>query len=424
MKYCLLLPLCILSVQLFSQSDCDKILQYGIYNEIKKSSQSNDYKREQRSLCDQLDEAIENSSGGSSGASFSLGGFGLGASRSYSKEELKNIKKLYCENNISISDADLIVKEHSRIISGDVLNAYNQCRAMSAEKDITLKINSTDENFSVVNISLTGSFASSQTLQPLDIDTTIFQITNRDLYEAALRGQKLDKNYVLTLKRKTLPFEDVPYTRDSYGYKKKVLSDPTLIGIHLRNKSVVIKVPEITYWKEPVYVKSPLLGQIIASILDSAKFFEINTPDEWMLANGQPVPTSASHFISLYGPNVPDLRGVFLRGRNYSRADEYGNPDGDVNNGTAQRDTLVSHRHNINDPGHNHELLFEHDPRSGGRANAVINMAWKDGVHKVVGQMNSATTGVTIKEFGGNETRPKNVTVSYYIRIRVKDNDQ
>ena len=237
------------------------------------------------------------------------------------------------------------------------------------------------------------------------IDTTVFKIKDSDLYDAANDGKKLDRNYTLALERKISAIENTQITRDKHGLNKKVLSKESLIGINLNNKSLVINIPEISYWIEPAYINSPLVGQIIISVLDSATFFKKFSSDEWMLANGQEVPTSAVDFRKIYGTNVPDLRGVFIRGKNYSRNDEFKNPIGDVPNGYVQMDEIKSHYHDF----YFTLIGFGFGGHGGGDNNTVISA-------------DPTRPNNSTKSTIGEETRPKNVTLSYYIRIRVKAN--
>lgn len=394
----------ITSMQLFSQSDCDILLQYGIFNEAKNSIQTNNYKQEIQNSCDQLDEAISKSNSVGGGVSFA--GFGL--SGNYSNTELTNIKKLYCQHQSLTETKDEIKQTYSRIVAPEVLSAFLKCRELTENKEIQLKLFSTNEDFSQIIISLTGLFATrslAPSFQKIVIDTNVFKIKDSDLYDAANEGKKLDRNYTLALERKISTIENTQITKDKHGLNKKILSKESLIGINLNNKSLVINIPEISYWVEPVYINSPLIGQVITSVLDSTTFFYKFSRDEWMLANGQAVPVSAVDFRKMYGANVPDLRGVFIRGKNYSRNDEYKNPSGDLPNGYKQTDEIQSHAHLF----YSTLIGYGFGGHGGGDNNTVISAD--------PAKPSNATQSST-----GAETRPKNVTLSYYIRIRVKSN--
>jgi hypothetical protein len=111
----------------------------------------------------------------------------------------------------------------------------------------------------------------------------------------------------------------------------------------------------------------------------------------WVLADGR---TATTEYFKATGENkVPDLRGAFLRGLNAGRTDGREDPEGtDRAAGSYQADTLKSHSH-------------------------LENLAsGNGGVHSggSYGVINQVQTGKT----GGLETRPRNVAVYWYIKIR------
>lgn len=145
------------------------------------------------------------------------------------------------------------------------------------------------------------------------------------------------------------------------------------------------------------------VGSIIPSMLDLSTF-QTETGTNWVLADG------ASHVGSQYNlltgqTNVPDLRGAGMRGKNNGRSDGYQNPDGDVALGTFQSDAFASHTHGITivgGPGSNGVLASTSGNRGAGN----------DG-----DRYSTTYNTLSINNTGGNETRMKNVTVNYFIRI-------
>ena len=90
----------------------------------------------------------------------------------------------------------------------------------------------------------------------------------------------------------------------------------------------------------------PPVGTVIASLLSESEFQGL-FGKSWALADGRAV--EGSGYEKLTGnKNVPDLRGVFLRGKNHDRASDSGNPDGDLTVGTFQGDALQEHTHSYN----------------------------------------------------------------------------
>lgn len=126
--------------------------------------------------------------------------------------------------------------------------------------------------------------------------------------------------------------------------------------------------------------------------------------------------------------NLPDLRGVFLRGVNGSRNDAYSDPDNSRIIGTLQGDEFKSHAHQNSvsmDGGHSHIYKPSYgddnpnDPGKSRRGNEFGNGSG-DGV--IIGPNvstsyeNDHKHTVTIQPSGGNETRPKNAAVYYIIK--------
>ena len=120
-----------------------------------------------------------------------------------------------------------------------------------------------------------------------------------------------------------------------------------------------------------------------------------NIGHNWVLAKGQPV--VGSKYAAITGKaNLPDLRGVFLRSSNADLppADQQqrGNPDA-KKLGEFQGDDFKTHTHSDLAPG----------GRDGNRSGHQD--AWYGG--------GGGNTGAA----GGAETRPRNVTINYFIRI-------
>lgn len=148
------------------------------------------------------------------------------------------------------------------------------------------------------------------------------------------------------------------------------------------------------------------VGSIIPSMLNVSEFakeagdpptFDLGT-SKWTLADGKSV--SGTHYAELTGnAPLPDLRGVFLRGKNNGRQDNRGNPD-ELSLGDFQDDQFQDHVHEYNRGGNTRdgtELYAFPANTNGGIARAPTNYITQ-GKH-------------------GSETRPRNVTVNYYIRV-------
>lgn len=159
-----------------------------------------------------------------------------------------------------------------------------------------------------------------------------------------------------------------------------------------------------------------------------------NAPNGWLMCDGSAI--SRTQYAALfavigtssgYGDttttfNLPDMRGVFLRGVNGTRSDGNGDPDaanrpGPANGanggnavGSFQRDAVGPHRHwlgvNANgNGGGSPGVLYASSPRGENPPYSSVNQIYTSGV--------GAGAGV---ETIGNESRPKNVYVNYIIK--------
>jgi len=153
------------------------------------------------------------------------------------------------------------------------------------------------------------------------------------------------------------------------------------------------------------------VGTIVASMLSEDQFAEATydntesdlTKRKWTLADGKTV-ESSQYVIITGNANVPDLRGMFLRGLNVGRDDGKEDPDGGDREGgniagSYQSDQNLRHNHsttfwyvNTTDSGNKYDSLWNVDPPS-----------------------NQSVHSTTFN--GGSEARPRNIAVYYYIKI-------
>lgn len=135
-------------------------------------------------------------------------------------------------------------------------------------------------------------------------------------------------------------------------------------------------------------------GQIVSSMLSVEQFLQVNG-NNWILADGRKVPGSL--YAKLVSESVPDLRGVFLRGKNYGRDPVFGNVNGDLPLGTFQKHEFASHTHDVVEMVYNNNI------------DGVDSAKTHSGEHHNEGRVTGAR--------GGGETRPNCVTVNYFICI-------
>jgi hypothetical protein len=158
-----------------------------------------------------------------------------------------------------------------------------------------------------------------------------------------------------------------------------------------------------------------LLGEIRYSILSPKQFETLYGPG-WVLMDGRRIPGSELE-QQFKWEKLPDARGVFLRAKTHNRKlmDAHGNPDGDLELGTYQPDQFAKHAHGIRlECGPTHSNATTCQP-PGSQYNYVNG----NGLYPHGSYSN------TISETGGDETRPRNITVNVYVKINgTKKNKQ
>jgi microcystin-dependent protein len=160
-----------------------------------------------------------------------------------------------------------------------------------------------------------------------------------------------------------------------------------------------------------------------------------SAPVGWLKCNGAAVSRStyAALFAAigtLYGAgdgtttfNIPDCRGEFLRGLDDGRGVDASRALGSAQAGDIQSHghavTDPGHGHVVNDPGHTHAIKKSLDGSGGanptttslGNPGDIATGSAKTGI-----TLNNATTGLTVANAGGTETRPRNVAALVLIK--------
>lgn len=137
------------------------------------------------------------------------------------------------------------------------------------------------------------------------------------------------------------------------------------------------------------------LGSIIPMILSENEILTTHPDSRYILADGRDVPNTK--YETYIGPNVPDLRGCFLRGKNYDRGRGTGNAAGDLPLGQYQLHEFSRHIHNY------YEMIADN------HVDGVDSTTTNSGEHH--------RAAAKTLSYGGKETRPNSVTVNYFICI-------
>ena len=200
-------------------------------------------------------------------------------------------------------------------------------------------------------------------------------------------------------------------------------------AFYSRNRYIAIKVgephtdlsgvPEISPRQQILstpYAVHALHGVPTGTIV---AFWGYTAPPGWLLCHGQTVPTGSEYesLRKMVGSNLPDLRGLFLRGRNEGRTDDWKDPDerpigrlqGDATrrpNNPFTSDAQGNHRHGLLDWRYHNR---RDDPGNFGHLESR-----PDGDRQYTEYAGAHTH--TITGGGDSETRPKNICINWIIK--------
>jgi hypothetical protein len=190
------------------------------------------------------------------------------------------------------------------------------------------------------------------------------------------------------------------------GQQKAVVAEQAAQAAQVKASAAVQQATSAQQKAEAAVDVSGLpVGSIVASMLAPKDFAAaVGDPSDfdqrtarWTLADNKgPMPGTKWAEITNNQP-IPDLRGMFLRGLNVGRDDEWADPEKDRTAGKRQMDELRAHQHTYS------------DTFVGGSGPAQVMQG---------GTWARPTAEKETKPTTGAETRPKNVAVYFYIRVR------
>lgn len=152
------------------------------------------------------------------------------------------------------------------------------------------------------------------------------------------------------------------------------------------------------------------VGTVVASMIAPKEFARLvgdetnfdTRKSQWVPADGRSV--AGSRYASAMTSTVPDLRGLFIRGLNYAEPDKnrltdqpaWADPEPNRQPGSLQADSVSEHHHSF---------AGQHQVQTNGSSGFwAISPQNYNGVQST-------------SNFGGEETRPKNAALFYYIKI-------
>lgn len=169
-------------------------------------------------------------------------------------------------------------------------------------------------------------------------------------------------------------------------------------------------------------VCSGAVGDIKYSLLNPTQFALVNG-DCWVPMDGGDI--SNSKLDVTFGiASAPDGSGLFIRSQEFVSSPTTNDPDRTTSSpiATLQSDEVLAHGHTINYGGsHSHGYTDKEQQLTSGNYYALVN----NGSFPVAGDQytdlqrtsSSNTTGISISNNAGPETRPINMNVWAYIRI-------
>lgn len=148
-------------------------------------------------------------------------------------------------------------------------------------------------------------------------------------------------------------------------------------------------------------------GRTIASISDDVLFSDEKTALQTVIGSA----------------NLPDLRGLFLRGIDPAGGTQY-DPDADRAVGNVQTNGFAAHTHDYdksNTPTANHDVTLSTSTTSvsddgNNQVNVIQTASLNNGNHSHT--INYTTTATSSTGGGLSETRPVNAAVNYLIKVR------
>lgn len=383
------------------QCDCSELLKYGIFNRFNESNNVADYSLIQQEVSNSLKEQSSTSNGGEVGYKKIF-------NAKLNKSEAELMERISSSASLNETETKAISNSSASFISPDMLTAYNECLTLCDKGGLRFKASfPTDRRMFSITVDLKYKRPDNVLRDPI---VQGIYIAPKGCYECegllvdmASRNDTIKQGTTYTI-RCTRNISDTSFKLSGTG--KLVTATDAHIRIETDLGNYEFRVPPLLA-DNPEFKKG--VGEIIASMLTEEKFLETYGKKDWRLANGDDAPRDSEYFryIDKYQPHLngklPDLRGRFLRGFNN---EAIVNPD---NNplGSIQEDAFQ---------GHNHTNKTTYMENAGGNGADGLGFGSAKRTYNRFNQGTHEVSGFGIPRVA-TETRPKNVTVNYFIRI-------
>lgn len=324
------------------------------------------------------------------GASFKFLSLSFGSSSASAEE----VASKYCSASSSYATSKDAYKQYIESVAPGAYEAYAQCLDNS-KRNVRFHVNEgsilpTEFSMSISFASTSVSINSARITYASSKDVRCWWGEISDKAEKEIVMRTGTTSTVLTCSR------DDP-SRRSYVIVQRLDEAVTPMTLPWQPYDTVSEQPVASLSalsKAISDVQAQCLGCVEASFLSETDFQLVNG-SSWVLCDGRDIRGSRLQSLTSNHANVPDLRGVFLRAKNYGR---YPNVD-ETELGGYREDTVKAHQHKV-------------------QVSVSGNGSSQSGI-VYSGPSKLAADPLLPGEFvdQGKETQPKNVTVNYFCKI-------
>lgn len=401
--------LTLLISQMAFADSCDTLILQGLRNIAVKYSHGAalavSYHRYCETDYDSQDSSIH--------AAIDVDVFGFGSGNgSLSTAEKKQKLKQWCDDNRALAQSDNTSYQMTNNVYQGALDAWTRCYELKNQSALQQDYYIPDSQRSV-QISLATQQG---TLGVPYIGTVATGFTcTAEQWDEAHGVTKIDPTKSTVIKGFAIKIS-CTRKQDTTADGRTHLADGLVTVRTTQLKDINLAFPEeyqpsvdaTTKQTLEAKIASLCVGCIQASTLTEADFKALNG-NNWVLCDGRDI-SGSKLAQAIHQTKAPDLRGVFLRGKNYGRFSEVK----ELEAGKFEPDQLGRHGHGITDPGHQHPIMV-----TKGNEQTEAGILWNvEGIAvKPDKLVRSATTGISVNDYPGVETAPKNVIVNYFLKI-------